>query len=216
MSNNVNIADIRDSYEREGLSKAEMLNDPQAQFDKWMQEAIDVNVWQPNAMTLATATKEGRPSARIMLLKAVTDEGFVFFTNYGGQKGQELEENPYAAIVFIWPDVSRQVRVSGSVKRTTVAEADSYFATRPIDSQLGAWASPQSEVVENRLVLENALADYRQKFGEVDVPRPPQWGGYCLIPDTVEFWQGRPSRLHDRMRYLRTEDGNWLLERLAP
>lgn len=216
MSNSVNIADIREDYEREGLLEAGMLGDPLVQFNQWMQSAIDAKLWQPNACTLATATKDGRPSARIILLKEVNDRGFVFYTNYTGRKGRELAENPQAALVFMWPEFSRQVRVSGLVEQVDSATSDAYFAVRPRGSRLGAWASPQSEVVENREALENAMRSYEEKYAGDEVPRPPHWGGYCLIPDTIEFWQGRPSRLHDRLVYSRVENDNWKLERLAP
>lgn len=216
MSNNVNIADIREDYEREGLLETEVLDNPLDQFDKWLKEAIDAALWQPNALTLATATREGRPSARVVLLKEVNDEGFVFYTNYNGRKGQELRENPYAAMVFLWPEFSRQVRVNGKVSRVGDATSDAYFAMRPRGSRLGAWASPQSEVVASREVLEEAMREYAEKYPVGEVPRPPHWGGYCLVPETIEFWQGRQSRLHDRLIYRRLSDGGWKLERLAP
>ncbi len=216
MSIDVNIADIRDGYEREGLTKKDMQGDPVAQFDRWMAEAVAAGINQPNALTLATASKAGRPSARIVLLKEVSDDGFVFFTNYEGRKGQELKENPYAAMVFLWPSLSRQVRVNGIVSRVDGGVSDAYYATRPKGSQLGAWASPQSNVVENRQYLENALQEVEQKFADVDPPRPPHWGGYCLKPEVIEFWQGRPNRLHDRLRYSASADNAWVIERLAP
>ncbi len=216
MSNSVNIADIREDYEREGLLESDMLQDPLMQFNQWMQGAIDAELWQPNAFTLATATKDGRPSARIVLLKEVNDEGFVFYTNYNGRKGRELAENPQAAMVFMWPDFSRQVRVNGTVKQVDAEMSDAYFAVRPKGSRLGAWASPQSQVVANRKVLEDALHTYEERYPGDDVPRPPHWGGYCLVPESIEFWQGRPSRLHDRLMYSRMADNGWKLERLAP
>ena len=215
MSIDVNIADIREGYEREGLRKDDMLDNPIAQFDAWMQEAIEAQLSQPNACTLATASKDGRPSARIILLKNTIADGFVFYTNYNGRKGKELQENPFAALVFLWPSLSRQVRVSGRVSKVDAATSDAYFSSRPRGSQLGAWASPQSEVVTGREVLETSLQDYEAKFDDQDIPRPPHWGGFCLIPDSVEFWQGRPSRLHDRLRYTRKES-MWTIERLAP
>lgn len=216
MSIDVNIADIRDGYEREGLTKKDMQRDPVAQFNRWMDEAVEAKLSQPNALTLATASKEGRPSARIVLLKEVTVDGFVFFTNYEGRKGQELKENPQAAMVFLWPSLSRQIRVNGIVSRVPEAVSDAYYATRPKGSQLGAWASPQSQVVENRQYLEKALQEVEQKYAEVNPPRPPHWGGYCLKPEIIEFWQGRPNRLHDRLRYSAGADETWILERLAP
>lgn len=216
MSIDVNIADIRDGYEREGLTKKDMQGNPVAQFNGWMEEAVNAGLSQPNALTLATASKDGRPSARIVLLKEVSDDGFVFFTNYEGRKGEELKENPYAAMVFLWPSLSRQVRINGIVSRVDAAISDAYYATRPKGSQLGAWASPQSKVVENRQYLENALQEVERKFAEVDPPRPSHWGGYCLKPEVIEFWQGRPNRLHDRIRYSTDADGRWIIERLAP
>lgn len=216
MSKEINIADIRDGYEREGLLEADLASDPITQFNKWMQEAVDAGFQQPNAFTLATASKQGRPSARILLLKYVTEIGFVFFTNYNGHKGRELQENPFAAMVFLWPEFSRQVRISGQVAKVDASTSDEYFAVRPRGSQLGAWASPQSEVVAGRDVLENAMQAQERVYDGIDVPRPPHWGGFCLVPDTVEFWQGRPSRLHDRLRFRRNEGESWTVERLAP
>ncbi|MEM8487808.1 MAG: pyridoxamine 5'-phosphate oxidase [Bacteroidota bacterium] len=216
MSIDVNIADIREGYEREGLTVHEVDSNPIVQFEQWMQEAVDAGISQPNALTLATASKAGRPSARIVLLKAVTQTGFVFYTNYNGRKGQELAENPYAAMVFLWPSLSRQVRVEGVVTKVSDATSDAYYQSRPRGSKLGAWASPQSEVVENRKDLEEALAQYSAEYADKPVPRPAHWGGYCLQPDAIEFWQGRPSRLHDRILFRATSDGQWVIERLAP
>ena len=187
MSIDVNIADIREGYEREGLRKDDMLDNPIAQFDAWMQEAIEAQLSQPNACTLATASKDGRPSARIILLKNTIADGFVFYTNYNGRKGKELQENPFAALVFLWPSLSRQVRVNGRVSKVDATTSDAYFSSRPRGSQLSAWASPQSEVVIGREVLETSLQDYEAKFDGQDIPRPPHWGGFCLIPDSVEF-----------------------------
>ncbi len=215
MSIDVNIADIREGYEREGLVKNEMHSNLIAQFNNWMQEAIDAQLNQPNTCTLATATREGRPSARIVLLKDAIHEGFIFYTNYEGRKGKELIENPFASMVFLWPSLSRQVRVNGTVEKVDKAISDAYFASRPEGSQLSAWASPQSQVVENRLVLEKNLAACKERFKGGEIPRPPHWGGFCLKPEKVEFWQGRPSRLHDRLRYIQ-QGSQWDIERLAP
>ncbi len=216
MSIDVNIADIREGYEREGLTETEVSRNPIVQFEKWMQEAVDAGISQPNALTLATASKAGRPSARIVLLKAVSEAGFVFYTNYNGRKGRELAENPFAAMVFLWPSLSRQVRIEGVVTKIDTASSDAYYDSRPRGSQLGAWASPQSQVVEDRQDLEKALAQYTAQYADQQVPRPAHWGGYCLKPDAIEFWQGRPSRLHDRLLYRASQDGEWIIERLAP
>ncbi len=216
MSIDVNIADIREGYEREGLTEQEVSRNPITQFEKWMQEAVDAGISQPNALTLATASKEGRPSARIVLLKAVSEAGFVFYTNYNGRKGRELAENPYASMVFLWPSLSRQVRIEGMVSKVDAATSDAYYHSRPRGSQLGAWASPQSEVVADRQDLEDALVQYTTQFEDQQVPRPEHWGGYCLKPDAIEFWQGRPSRLHDRLLFRREDNQPWRIERLAP
>ena len=216
MSIDVNIADIREGYEREGLTEQEVSSNPIAQFEKWMQEAVDAGISQPNALTLATASKAGRPSARIVLLKAVSEAGFVFYTNYNGRKGRELAENPYASMVFLWPSLSRQVRIEGIVSKVDAETSDAYYHSRPRGSQLGAWASPQSEIVADRQDLEDALVRYTTQFENQQVPRPEHWGGYCLKPDAIEFWQGRPSRLHDRLLFRREDNQPWRIERLAP
>jgi pyridoxamine 5'-phosphate oxidase len=189
---------------------------PIRQFQKWLDEvrANGVSEQDATSMTLATATKDGRPSARIVLLKSFDDRGFVFFTNYQSQKGNELNENPRAALLFYWPGLWRQVRIEGEVEKISAAESEEYFQSRPLGSRLGAWASNQSEVVENRETLEARFAELQQRFGE-DVPRPEHWGGYRVKPNSIEFWQGRDNRLHDRLRYRREEDA-WVIERLAP
>jgi pyridoxamine 5'-phosphate oxidase len=189
---------------------------PIRQFQKWVDEvrASGVSEQDATSMTLATATKDGRPSARIVLLKSFDDRGFVFFTNYQSQKGNELNENPRAALLFYWPGLWRQVRIEGEVEKISAAESEEYFQSRPLGSRLGAWASNQSEVVENRETLEARFAELQQRFGE-DVPRPEHWGGYRVKPNSIEFWQGRDNRLHDRLRYRREEDA-WVIERLAP
>jgi pyridoxamine 5'-phosphate oxidase len=211
----MSIADIRDDYKKKGLSRSDLLDHPFKQFDKWMSEAIEADLEQPNAMTLATASREGQPSARIVLLKEVDQNGFVFFTNYNGRKGKELEANPRAALVFMWSPQARQVRVEGTVHRISDLASEAYFKTRPLGSRIGAWASPQSQIVSNRAELESLYGAYAEKFSNGEVPRPAHWGGYCLVPNRVEFWQGQPNRLHDRFRYLRTSTG-WDIDRLAP
>jgi pyridoxamine 5'-phosphate oxidase len=190
---------------------------PIRQFQKWVDEvrASGVSEQDATSMTLATANRDGRPSARIVLLKSFDDRGFVFFTNYQSQKGDELNENPRAALLFYWPELWRQVRIEGEAEKTSAAESEEYFHSRPLGSRLGAWASNQSEVVENRETLEARFAELQQRFGQ-DVPRPEHWGGYRVKPNSIEFWQGRDNRLHDRLRYRREEDGGWVIERLAP
>ncbi len=199
-----------------GLSEADLAPDPFAQFQAWFDTALAAGLPEPNAMTLATATPDGRPSARMVLIKGVDSRGFVFYTNYESRKGRELEANPWAALVFYWPELERQIRIEGRVERVAAEESDAYFASRPLGSRLGAWASPQSQVIPGRDVLEARLRDLEARFASGDVPRPPHWGGYRVVPEAVEFWQGRPSRLHDRLRYTRQADGRWAIERLAP
>jgi pyridoxamine 5'-phosphate oxidase len=212
----LDIAALRHDYVAHGLRRADLDADPIKQFAKWFGEAAAAEIRDVNAMTLATATPDGRPSARIVLLKAISDRGFVFFTNYNSAKGRELEANPHAALTFFWVQLERQIRVSGVVEKTSREESEEYFRSRPIGSQLGAWSSAQSELIASREVLETNLAEVTSRFAGTDVPLPPQWGGYRLQPDAIEFWQGRTNRLHDRFRY-RLEDGaRWALERLAP
>ena len=212
-----NVAALRQEYRQRSLNERAAAADPIAQFRTWFDEALAAGVREPNAMTVATASPDGRPSARIMLLKGFDGEGFVFFTNYSSRKGEEMDANPHAALVFWWDVIERQVRVEGTIERVGEAESDEYFQSRPRGSRLGAWASPQSSVIAHREVLEQNVADVMERFGEGDeVPRPPHWGGYRLLPEAVEFWQGRPSRLHDRLLYRRADDGSWTRERLAP
>ena len=211
------IADLRREYTRAELREADVHPDPIEQFRLWFGQALETQVEEPTAMVLATATADGVPSARVVLLKAVEPEGFVFYTDYRSQKGRELEANPHAALVFFWPELERQVRVTGTVVKVSAEASDAYYRSRPIGSRLGAWASRQSEVLPSRDELEARVAEVTARFqGEVDVPRPPYWGGFRVEPRSIEFWQGRPSRLHDRIRYTIRPDGSWAIERLSP
>jgi pyridoxamine 5'-phosphate oxidase len=203
---------------RQPLRESDFDSNPLRQFRRWMQETSDFfQLLQPDAMILATATPEGRPSARVVLLRGLDERGFVFFTNYESRKGQELAANPHAALVFFWDALERQVRVEGRVELASPAESDAYFQSRPRGSQVGAWASPQSEVLPNREALQRKVIEVEARFaGTAALPRPPNWGGFRLVPELFEFWQGQPSRLHDRLCYRRQPDETWLLERLAP
>jgi pyridoxamine 5'-phosphate oxidase len=213
---NMSMALLRKDYTLAGLAESDLTRDPFRQFDKWFTEAGAAKVPEPNAATLATATRDGRPSARTVLLKGVDGRGFVFYTNYESRKGRELEANPRAALVFPWIAMERQVIVEGPVTRVAREEAEAYFHSRPLAHQLGAWASPQSTIVSGRSVLDDNFKSLEKKHAGRPVPLPPHWGGYRLNPETVEFWQGRRNRLHDRLRYRREADGSWIVERLAP
>jgi pyridoxamine 5'-phosphate oxidase len=211
----MDVADIRREYMLAGLSQGDLAGDPVVQLRAWLDAALAAHPRDATAMTLATADRAGRPSARIVLLKGLDARGLVFYTHYGSRKGRELAENPRAALAFFWPALDRQVRVEGAVERTSREESAAYFASRPLDSRLGAWASRQSEVLGSRGELERAVLSARERFGGGDVPLPEGWGGYRLRPDLFEFWQGRESRLHDRFRYRPAAQG-WTIERLAP
>jgi len=217
------LADLRQTYARAELTRDHVADDPLDQFRTWFDEALDADVNEPNAMTLATAGADGTPSARIVLLKGLDDRGFQFYSNYESQKGTELSQNPHAGLVFWWAPLERQVRVEGRVDRLPDDESTEYFHSRPRGSQLGAWASPQSQVVDDRAELEENLAAVEAEYGDdAPVPRPPHWGGYVVRPTQIEFWQGRPNRLHDRLRYRRpnadaaADAADWTLDRLAP
>jgi pyridoxamine 5'-phosphate oxidase len=211
----LNVHDLRKEYTRTGLTESEADADPVEQFRKWFEEALAADLHEPNAMTLATATPGGRPSDRIVLLKGFDERGFVFYTNYEGRKARELEDNPYCALVFYWGELERQVRVEGHASRIPNEESDAYFDSRPRGSRLGAWVSEQSRTIESREALEDRLRELEERYEGAEIPRPPFWGGYRVEPDSVEFWQGRENRLHDRLIYRRSERG-WKIERLQP
>lgn len=210
----MDIAALRKSYERDELDESASAADPLLQFQRWLEQALSAQLPEPNAMTLATVGVGGRPSTRIVLIKGVDARGLVWYTNYNSRKGQELAHLPKAALQFHWVELERVVRIEGSVEKTSAKESDDYYASRPLDSRLGAWASPQSQVIPSRTVLVTGAAK-AAALHALNPPRPPHWGGYRLVPDRWEFWQGRKSRLHDRLRY-RLQDGVWVRERLAP
>ena len=210
-----NIADIRKDYKLQTLLETEVAADPIVQFDKWWDDAIKSQLDEVNAMTLATADANAVPTARIVLLKGYDKNGFVFFTNYQSNKGNQMAQNPHVCLIFFWAALERQVRINGTVEKISAAESDAYFLSRPAGSRIGAWASPQSTVIAKREVIEDRSKQFEEQFSDGNIPRPPHWGGYIVKPGQIEFWQGRPSRLHDRIQYS-LHNGNWSIERLAP
>ena len=208
------LADLRKSYMKGSLSEEDVKANPIDQFHIWFDQAQHAELPEPNAMTVASVDANGKPSARVVLIKEVTQDGFVFFTNYESRKGQALTANPHAALLFFWPELERQIRIEGSVTKLSADESDAYFHSRPLDSKIGAWASPQSQVITSRTQLVTKAAEYALKFA-LNPPRPPHWGGFRVKHEVLEFWQGRPSRLHDRIQYV-LEDGQWKIQRLAP
>lgn len=212
----MSFADFRKEYMQRGLHESEVDADPFHQFQVWFDDARAASPLEPNAMGLATVSADGRPSVRMVLLKGVDERGFVFYTNYESRKGRELAETPWAALTFFWPEMERQIRIEGSVERVSVEESDAYFHSRPVGSQLSASASHQSEVIAGREVLEERVAELSARYADQEIPRPDNWGGFRVIPDFIEFWQGRPNRLHDRLRYRLLASGGWQIERLSP
>lgn len=210
------VANLRQDYTKDGLREIDLATDPFKQFKTWFDQALNAQLPEPNAMTLATSTMEGKPSARMVLLKDFSDRGFVFYTNYHSHKGQELATNPQGALVFWWAQLERQVRIEGKVCQVSPQESDEYFHSRPINSQLGAWVSNQSQIVNSREVLEQRQEELIVQYEQQIIPRPPHWGGFRVVPTEIEFWQGRPSRLHDRLLYRLQDNNKWLIERLSP
>jgi pyridoxamine 5'-phosphate oxidase len=209
------ISAIRNEYSGKPLTEQEVGDDPMCQFDIWMNEALESKVEEPTAMVLSTVTEHATPKSRVVLLKGVSKGGFVFFTNYNSDKGRQLRLNPNASLLFFWSELARQVRIEGRVEMIADEDSAEYFLSRPYESQLGAWASNQSEVISDRSILENRFEQLRQRYPMGTVPKPPHWGGFILVPSMIEFWQGRESRLHDRIRF-RSTVGNWIIERLSP
>lgn len=206
---------IRYDFAKQTLDERDVIANPIMQFAKWFEEAIGAQVLDPNAMTVCSATKAGKPSARILLLRNFSESGFVYYTNYTSRKGTEIAENPNCALLFFWPELERQIRIEGEVQKQTAEESDLYFKTRPRESKIGAWTSEQSKIISNREVLNKEYEKLSKKYPDENVPRPPYWGGYLLKPNTIEFWQGRPNRLHDRILYTKKNE-NWKIERLSP
>lgn len=212
----MNIGDLRRDYTLESLNETSVQPNPYQQFTHWWEEVLKAHIVEPNAMTLATAGNNGRPHARIVLLKDYNESGFVFYTNYSSHKGKEIDENPFASLVFFWKELERQVRIEGRVEKTDTQTSEAYFNSRPEGSKIGAWASPQSETIASRTVLEERWKAFHHEFSGKPIQRPEHWGGYRLVPDRFEFWQGRSSRLHDRIVYTKQDHDTWKIERLAP
>jgi len=213
----VDIASLRRSYSLQSLEENEVAPNPFDQFKTWFEQAMAGQITEPNAMTLATVNADGRPSARTVLLKGFDERGFIFYTNYLSRKGQEIAENPFGALLFCWLDLERQIRIEGKIEKVSSEESLAYFITRPKSSQIGAWASPQSQVIPGRKVLEDKQAELSENYAASEsLPLPPHWGGYVIRPDYFEFWQGRESRLHDRVVYSKNDDNSWVINRLAP
>lgn len=216
MIENKSIASIRKVYQLQSLLEEEVDNNPIRQFEAWWQQAIESKLEEPNAMVLSTATLSGVPSSRVVLLKGVYEEGFVFFTNYNSRKGKEIFTNPFVSVLFFWKELERQVRIEGKISKISEKESDEYFYSRPRESRIGAWSSPQSTLIENRQFLQENVNRFNAQFGDNEIPRPEHWGGYIVRPYRMEFWQGRPGRLHDRLQYSLNENKLWDLGRLAP
>ena len=210
------IAGMRKIYQLETLLEKDMDKDPIKQFEAWWQYAILSKIDEPNGMSLATCSASGKPSVRTVLLKGLRENGFIFFTNYESRKGKEIEENPFVALLFFWKELEMQVRIEGRIQKISVEESDEYFSERPRESQVGAWSSPQSTVIDSREFLQEKIQKYQEQFGAGEIPRPGYWGGYIVKPYSMEFWQGRPGRLHDRLQYTLDENNSWIIKRLAP